>query len=516
MLKNRLITFILLFVVAILSSSLASCKDKSELKHDNQLISNDSTFDKEKFIRQSRERSAKDYNLGPKIDNRYKLESRKNYRTLLNKEESFDYVDMGELKDSDFKISINVENMDIRSFAELLSTTAGVNILVSDEVQGMITANLKDVNWTSVLDSILKTKKLAKHIDPKSKIIRIHNQGTIVQLEEFERKRKENLQRAVLLKKAAQPLRTEIFKLFYTKPASIKTVIEGILKDKSAGDEGIRNINPEITTDERKNLIIVKAREEDMNIISKLVAELDSRTKQVYIEAFIVEVNDDFEKAFGSRFGFASTRSDGAISGLAGAATSSVSLGSGDGAIGNLPISGATGGIGFLTNFGGSSESLKVELTAMEAQGLTKVISNPKIFTLDNQEAIIFQGDEVPYETVSDSGTQIEFKEAGLKLAVTPTIVGDGNLQLEVHVNKDSVDTTKANPPITKSEIKTSLVTRNNEIVAVGGIYTETKSKGKDKVPGLGDVPLFGKLFSRDTKGDDRKELIIFIAPKIL
>lgn len=516
MLKNRIITFSLLLVIALLSSSLAGCNKKSELKHDEQLISDKSTFDKNKFINQSRERSFQDYNLGPKIDTRHKLEHRESYRKLINEEDSMNYADISELEKNNFKIDINVENMDIRTFGDMLSSITGINILVSDEVQGMITAKLKDVYWTNMLDSILKTKQLAKYIDNKSKIIRIHNQGRIVQLEEFERKRKENIQRAILLKKASQPLRTEIFKLFYTKPDSVKETIEGILKNKDADSGNLRNINPEITIDQRKNLIIVKARQEDMKIISKLIAELDTRTQQVYIEAFIVEVNDDFESAFGSRFGFASTRTDGAISGVAGAATSAVTLGSSDGAIGNLPVSGATGGIGFLTNFGGSSESLKVELSAMESQGITKVISNPKIFTLDNQEAIIFQGDEVPYETVSESGTQIEFKEAGLKLAVTPTIVGDGNLQMEVTVNKDSVDTSKANPPITKSEIQTSLVTKNNEIVVLGGIYTETKTKGKDKVPGLGNVPLLGKLFSRDTKGDDRKELIIFIVPKIL
>lgn len=516
MLKNRIVTFFLIIVVMLISSSLAGCKKRGDLEHDDELISNDRTFNKAKFMDQSKMKSAQEYKFGPKIDQRHKLEKRDSYRRLINKEESFNYVDMSEMDKNNFKITINVENMDIRSFAEMLSNITGVNILVSDEVQGNITAKLKDVYWTNMLDSVLKTKQLAKHIDTKSKIIRIHDQTTVVQLEEFERKRRENVQRAMLLKKASQPLRTEIFKLFYTKPAKVKETIEGILKDKEANKEGIRNINPEMTIDERKNLVIVKAREEDMSIISKLIGELDTRTQQVYIEAFIVEVNDDFERAFGSRFGFASTRTDGSISGLAGAATNAVTLGSSDGTIGNVPVSSPTGGIGFLTNFGGSTETLKVELTALESQGLTKVISNPKIFTLDNQEAIIFQGDEVPYETVSEAGTQIEFKEAGLKLAVTPTIVGDGNLQLEVTVNKDTVDTTISNPPITKSEIKTSLVTKNGEVVVLGGIYTETKAKGKDKVPGFGDVPLFGKLFSRDTNEDDRKELIIFIVPKIL
>ncbi len=515
MLRNKILNIFLLLVIAILSSSLAGCDKKRELEYGEDLISKESGFDKSKFIDQSKTRNADDYKYGPKIDSREMLEKRQSFRTLINKEESFNYVDMSEIESRNFKASINVENMEIRSFAKLLSAATGVNILVSDEVQGMISADLDDVFWTSMLDSILKTKSLAKHIDPKSKIIRIHDQGTVVQLEEFERKRKENVQRSLLLKKASQPLRTEIFKLFYTKPDAVKATIEGILQEEGA-DDSIRNINPEITVDARKNLIIVKAREEDMTIISKLVTELDTRTQQVYIEAFIVEVNDDFERAFGSRFGVTSNRGDGSVSGLAGGAAGSLTLGGAGGSIGNVPVANPTGGVGFLTNFGGSSESLKIELTALESQGLTKVISNPKIFTLDNQEAVIFQGNEVPYETVSEDGTQIEFKEAGLKLAVTPTIVGDGNLQLDVIVNKDSVDTSISNPPISKSEIRTSLVTKNNEIVVLGGIYTESKVKSKDKVPGLGDIPIIGKLFSRDSDDDGRKELIIFIAPKIL
>jgi len=515
-LKNRFSKIFLLAFLVVATSTLNSCNSKSELKHGENLIAQDSSFDRKKFIEQSKLKSVQDYDLGPKVDNESRISKRESYRKLINKEDSFDYVDMDELASKNFKVSINVENMDIRSFANLLSEITGVNVLISDEVQGTISASLKDVYWTSMIESILKTKQLAKHIDGKSNIIRIHNQATVVQLEEFESKRKENVQRTLLLKKASQPLQTEIFKLFYTEPTVVKATIEDILQDKGLKNESIRNINPEITVDERKNLIVVKARETDMSIVAKLIQELDTRTKQVYIEAFIVEVNDDFERAFGSRFGFQTNRADGAISGLAGAPSSGLALGSGDGLLGNNPVTNPTGGVGFLTNFGGSASSLKVELTAMENQGLTKVISNPKIFTLDNQEAIIFQGDEVPYETVSDEGTKVEFKEAGLRLAVTPSIIGDGNLMLQVEVNKDSVDTSQDNPPITKSEIKTSLVTKNDEIVVIGGIYTESESKSKSKVPGAGDVPLFGKLFSRDEKGDDRKELIIFIAPKIL
>jgi type IV pilus assembly protein PilQ len=505
-----------------LTLSLTSCNKGSQLEFDDQLIDPNPAFDKQKFIEQSQVRGKDDIKAGPKIakDTENK---RKDYRKLVNKEESFDYVDIAVLEKNNFKASLNVENIDIRTFSEMVSKLTGMNILVSDEVGGRITAKLQNVYWSNMLDSILQTKKLAKHVDNKSKIIRIHDQTTVVQLEEFERKRKENVQRALLLKKASQPLFTEIFKLFYTKPDRVKTVIDEVLANKGLSVDGIRNINPEITVDDRRNLLIVKARKEDMEVISKLVEELDTRTRQVYIEAFIVEVNDDFERVLGSRLGLERANAnavDGSnaigVGGIAGTNALPLALGSTDSLVTNLAAPNPLFGLGFIGGIGSSGDQLKVELTALESQGLTKVISNPKIFTLDNQEATIFQGDEIPYETVSDEGTKIEFKDAGLRLAVTPTIIGDGNLLLNLQINKDTANTAVDNPPITKSEIKTSLVTMDGAVVVLGGIYTESEAKGKDKVPGLGDVPGVGKLFSRDSKEDGKKELIIFIAPKVL
>lgn len=497
---------------------LLGCNKESQLKHDDKLLDTRPTFNKEKFIEQGKERSVQDYVLGPKIDVNTRLEKRKDSRKVINKEKNFDYAEIDATEKNNFKISINTENVDMRTFGDMVSKVTGVNILVSDEVGGNVSAKLKDVFWTSMLESVLKTKKLEKYVDSKSNIIRIHDQQTVVQLEDFDQKRKENVQRAFLLKKASQPLITEIYKLYYTKPVQVKTTIDSVLKTTGLAVEGMRNIDPEITVDERKNLIIVKARKEDMHIISKLITELDTRTQQVYIEAFIVEVTDDFDRVFGSRFGVAATRVGGdntSLSGLAGAGASALTLGTADGSVGNLPVTSPTGAIGVLTGIG-SAADLKIELSAMEEQGLSKVVSNPKIFTLDNQEAMIFQGDEVPYETVSQDGTQIQFKEAGLKLAVTPSIIGDGNLSLSLTVNKDTVDTTIDNPPITKSEIKTNLVTKDGEIVVMGGIYTESKTRQRDKVPGLGDIPVLGRAFRRDLTDDGKRELIIFIAPKVL
>ena len=498
---------------------LAACATKNEIEFDKtKMIDTSPTFDKGSFMEQSRIKSEEEFKYGPKAETTSRITEGERYRKLVNKEESFDYVDLAGLEKNNFKISVNVENMSIRDFCEMLSNITGMNILVSDEVQGTISAKLKDVYWTSMLDSILDTKKLAKHIDNKSNIIRIHDQTTVVQLEDFEQKRKENVQKSLMLKKASQPLYTEIFKLFYTKPEQIKTQIDSILTGKSPVSDTMRNINPEVTVDTRKNLVVVKARKEDMDIIAKLITELDTRTQQIFIEAFIVEVEDGFEQAFGTRFGanYSKAGEEG-VSQAAGVASTvgTTGLGNATNSLSNLALANALGGVGVLANVGDST-TLKFELTAMETQGLSKVISNPRIFTLDNQEAIIFQGDEVPYETVSQDGTQIQFKEAGLKLAVTPQIIGDGNLQLNIQVNKDTVDTSLSNPPITKSEIKTNLVTKDGEIVVMGGIYTENDTKSRDKVPGIGDIPGLGHLFRRKSDENNRKELIIFIAPRVL
>jgi type IV pilus assembly protein PilQ len=497
---------------------LSACASKNQIKFEgDELIDTSTTFDREKFIEQSRQRSLNESKFGPDVEAGRPITEADRYRKLVNKEETFDYVDMAGLEKSNFKVSVNVENMSIRDFADMLSTITGVNILVSDEVNGVISAKLNDVYWTSMLDSILNTKRLAKHIDTKSNIIRIHDQTTAVQLEDFEEKRKENVQKSLMLKKASQPLLTEIFKLFYTKPEQIKIQIDSILSNKGAGTETVRNINPEVTVDTRKNLLVVKARKEDMEIISKLITELDTRTQQIYIEAFIVEVDDGFEQAFGTRFGanFQKPGNDITQAGGVAGTVGTMTLGNNSNTISNLPVNNAFGGIGVIGGIGNST-TLKLELSAMETQGLSKVISNPKIFTLDNQEAIIFQGDEIPYSTVSQQGTEIQFKEAGLKLAVTPQIIGDGNLQLSIQVNKDTADVTVSNPPITKSEIKTNLVTKDGDVVVMGGIYTENKSKTHDKVPGLADIPVLGNLFKRKSNQNDRKELIIFISPKIL
>lgn len=519
-------------ILAVLIVSLFGCQPNNSLRDEivggDRLIQKEEMFDRDQFIEESAERNAKAVQYGPQAltDKEKEAELRKSYRQLINKEEAPNYTKLKENKKlPTFPVSINVENMEIRLFAQLMSKITGMNLLISDEVQGDVNAKLIDVNWTSVLDSVLQIKSLAQNVDDKAKIIRIHSQGKIVQLEDFERNRQSALQRTVMIERSNEPMYTEIFKLFYTEPEIVKTMIEGVLGLSDSGNSnnsGMRDTTAKITTDPRMNQLIIKARKNDMQVISKVIDKIDARTNQIMIEAFIVEVDDDFERQFGARLGLQGSDTfvnngntfNGQVIGV-GSGTGAIAPGTGDSTISNLAASTPFGGIGFLAGIGGAA-NLKLELTAMEREGLSKVISNPRIFTLDNQEAVIFQGVEIPYQTVSDSGTQIEFKEAGLKLSVTPTIVGDGNVVLRVKVNKDTADTSQPNPPITKSEIITNLITKDGAVVVIGGIYTETDAGGNDKVPGIGDVPGVGKLFRREVRSENRKELMIFMAPKVM
>lgn len=505
---------------SILCLMLFSCA-KHEGALEGKLVEPKTLLDQKQFIKESAKRMEETSKYGPKIMEIEESGVRDATSTFITKEEARNYVKL-EDDGNVFPIDINVEDVDIRTFTQMLSRITGINFLVSDEVSGNVTAQLHDVPWPSVLDSVLNLKSLAKHVDNSANIIRIHSQDAIVKLEEFERKRREDMQKTIVLDRATEPFYTEVFRLFYSKPDKIKAVLTEVLGIGTTPTAGAGPVT-QITIDSRMNQLIVKARKEDMDIAKKLIAKLDTRIKQVFIEAFIVEATDDFSKALGTRFGgnfeqglgYQSKTFNIRSTGLAGAAATAVSAGTTDATFSNLAAEGATSGIGLLGGVGDAVD-LKFELSALESKGLSKVISNPRIFTLDNQEAVIFQGTEVPYSTTSADGTKIEFKDAGLKLAVTPSVVGDGNLMLAIAVNKDTVDLTKALPPITKSSITTNLVTRDGSIVVIGGIYTQTKSDDIGKVPGLGSIPIAGKLFRRDVNTHNKKELMIFISPKVI
>ena len=406
-----------------------------------------------------------------------------------------------------FNISVNFQNLPIHDMALMFAEATGVNVVVGEEVSGLITAKLDDVPWNRALDSILKIKKLAKHVDPIANIIRIHSQEEIILQEAYEAGRIITETTVRLSQLENEPLFTEIFKLYYTDAAIVSAEIESIINGESSEDKVGYSI--EMTIDKRLNYIIAKANMADLDLIEKLIDELDVRTKQVLIEAFIVEASEDLGKALGAKFGITAPNAN--ILGFRDEdSTDQIDI------TGLFDNSGSVAGNALGLILGTSTKKLAIDLAASETKGITKILSNPRVFTLDGQAAEIKQVDQIPYTKVEDGVTSVELKEAGITLKVTPDIVGDGNIILTVEVEKSTVDTTIENPPIAKRTISTKLLIADQTIVVIGGVFTQSYNESKSQTPILSDLPYIGNLFKKVDKKDVRKEILIFLAPTII
>ena len=406
----------------------------------------------------------------------------------------------------------------------LMGKIGEINMLVGDEVAGAISAELVDVPWDKALQALLDMKNYASDVDIESNLIRIHSPETLTQQETYKSSRASALKKKVELEDSVEPIFSEIFRLYYISPAQAKATLDELFTAQSGGESGSYSpiqITEEITT----RSIIVRGKEKDLDVVDKVIKEIDVRTKQVLIEAFIVEANSDFERALGTRLGGYYLRKGKNFGGITGGdgstAGSSISdttaaLQSTTDQLTDFAATGATSGIGILKKTG--SAVLKAEITALETMGMGKTISNPKIFTLDNQSATVTQGEEIPYQTTSDGTTSTSFKEAALKLEVTPSIIGDGNVLLTIQVNNDTPNRSAGGdePPINKMEIVTKLLVADGDIVVIGGIKKNVVANSKDQTPGIGNVPVIGNLFKGKTSSDNLDELLVFIAPRIL
>ena len=451
---------------------------------------------------------------GPTIADRSEKETQLNRRTFINKTVRNEEGDF-----KSFNVTLNFVDVDIRELAQALTQISGVNILVGDEVEGTVTIKISNVPWDKALDSILNVKGLAKSVDGSANIIRIHKPETVVARDEFERKRVEEGVKQLASKRILSTQTTEIFKLYYAKPLKIKAQLEAIFGG-SAAPGAIRPPGSiiEITVDERLNSIILKGTVSEIELATKLISKLDVRTRQVLIEAFVVEASDNFQQELGARLAFSNISPTSTVGGIIGGAAgpTGIALGNAVGSVSNNPVNAALAGVGYLYNT--STSALKVELTALEKLGITKIVSNPKIFTMDNEEAIVIDGTQIPYPVAGVGPSQItyEFKDAALKLTVTPTIIGDGNVFLNLIVTKDSPDYTTSPPAITKREVRNKLLMQDGTIAVVGGIFTNTKSSNVDKTPFLGDIPILGILFRKNADKDERRELLIYVSTRVL
>ena len=498
----------------ILNGCATNSKFNKPFKHNTPLIKDD-------IRKTGKTEIAKTLDMGPKPleGNAKKLGKRKKISSEAQRNYLIISDDYPSLKQ---RVTLKFKNLDFKEIMTLMGKIGEINILVGDEVAGTLSAELIDVPWDKALQALLDMKNYASDVDVQSNLIRIHSPETLTAQETYKSQRAQAVKKKVELEDSVEPIYSEIFRLYYIAPAQAKATIEELFS-QGGGDGSYSPI--QITEEVTTRSIIVRGKEKDLDVVDKVIKEIDIRTKQVLIEAFIVEANSDFERALGTRLGGYYQKHGRVVGGVSGPSSGSstetslddvVNLGSTTDSITNFAATGASSGIGLLKRT--TTGILKAEITALESIGMAKTISNPKVFTLDNQVATVTQGEEIPYQTTSEGTTSTSFKEAALKLEVTPSIIGDGNVLLTIQVNNDTPNrsTESDEPPINKMEIVTKLLVADGDIVVIGGIKKNVIANSKSQTPGLGNVPVIGNLFKGKSKSDNLDELLVFIAPRIL
>lgn len=428
------------------------------------------------------------------------------------------------------RVTLDFQDVDVRTILQIIAKESGQNIVASDSVQGKMTLNLKDVPWDQALDLVMQARDLdmRKHgnvwnIAPRRELLN--------QEREQMRGRRELAELGVLLSRS--------FQLKYKSVEEFKSMLE----NTTQGSTGTGSRNSMLTSrgsamfDTGTNTMIITDTQEVITKFEKLVEQLDVPVRQVMIEARIVEANEGFQRELGVRWSAASTDYGGhALTGVNGGLTTDSGGSSGQQTLTwngsssnpannqtlglpsvNLPVVGATS---MVTLFRRTAHGfLGLELSAMQDQGKGKVISSPRVLTQDRKEAQMHDGQEIPYQTATSSGaTAIGWKEATTGLVVTPQITPDGNIIMNLKVTKNSPTSVYANgtPILTKREVETSAMVENGGTMVVGGIYVEENTDDASKVPLLGDIPVLGNLFKHTTKIKNRRELLIFITPRIV
>jgi len=407
------------------------------------------------------------------------------------------------------RISLNFQKIEVKALLQLLAEFTGKNIVIAETVKGDISLRLNSVPWDEAMAIVLKTQGLAKRtigdiilIAPSAEIISRENQ-------ELQRlKQTEEL----------QTLYSDIIQINYAKATNIAKLLK-------AKHNSLLSERGQVSVDKRTNVLLIKDVRERIVDVKKLVKKLDIPVKQVLIETRIVDVNDDFERDLGIKFGITSPIN---VSGtLAGA--NALAGGTAPSAI--VPISNrlnvdlpavatiaGQGGVGIALARLGKGIFLDLELKALESEKKGTIISTPHLITMDRKKAIIESGEEIPYNQSTSSGAaSIAFKKAVLKLEVTPHITPNRRIILTIAINNDSPNrTVPGTVSINTKSIRTQVLVNNGETIVLGGVYKETDTNTIFRVPFLGRIPLLGRLFSSEFKEKKRSELLIFITPKIL
>ncbi|MGO4475658.1 type IV pilus secretin PilQ [Massilia sp. 2TAF26] len=431
------------------------------------------------------------------------------------------------------KISFNFQNVEVRAALQAVADISGLNIIASDSVSGSLTLQLKQVPWDQALDVIMQAKGL--DMRKNGNVLWIAPKEEMLTKEKLELEQKAQIA-------DLEPLRSEIFQLNYQKAEAFRTVF-GLDGGGAAGASNrVLSKRGSATIDPRTNQVFVTDIASRLEEVRKLIQKVDIPTKQVLVEARLVEANDGFSRNLGAKLGFADMRTiRGGDSGYQVSGNQRVAVGGNLNGIGqttgqlaltsdsynntqlvNLPAAPINGvnapTIAFSLFSSAANRFLNLELSALEADGKGKIISSPRVVTEDNVAAVIEQGVELPYQQATSSGaTSVTFKKANLRLEVTPQVTPDGNVVLEVDVNKDSKgESTASGFAINTQHVKTKVMVENGGTVVLGGIYQQTETSNDSKVPLFGDLPVVGYLFKTTARSTSKTELLVFITPKIV
>lgn len=438
-------------------------------------------------------------------------------------------------------ITLKMDEINIRAALKLFASLVNRNIIIGEEVDGTISLDFDNVKWGSAVYAVLDMKNLVMEADYSSKLLRVHTKEKYVQLE------KDKIDTTKIRHKNFSSLNdgsdvsvdltdpnnasqknSAVFKIYYQTSKDMAAKIKELIsKDDPDGE-------PKIVEDDKNNQIVVNATERQLSKIESILDTFDVKKKQILIEAYIVNAKDTFERKLGARVGAnyvnpstKSTNTVEQISGIQGSAggttetsgaglsASGIALGTTAGSLADFSFSG-TSGIGIIGRLG--MARLKVEINALEAEGLTETISNPKIYAMDGEDANMTQGQQIPYTVAGGSNiaSSTQFVNANLNLKVKPKIIGNGKILLEIDLVNDSVSGTTSPPPIDKQNFKSKITIDDKSIAVLGGVYTTTKGQSIARTPLLGELPVIGNLFKSDKKQDDKTQLLVFITATII
>lgn len=406
-------------------------------------------------------------------------------------------------------ISMNFQDIPVRTVLQLIADFNNFNLVTTDSVQGNITLRLDGVPWEQALDTILQVRGLDKRLEGNILLV-----APAAELASQEQQQLQNRQAQEVL----APLVTEFLQVNYAKATEVVALLTNestrLLTERGA-----------IAVDDRTNMLVIKDTRESIDNIRRMLALLDIPIKQVVIEARMVTIDDGFEEAFGVRWGYSNTTStsgnrnqqsvSGTLEGLRGTVDNSLNV--------NLPVAGAAGNIAFQIAKLGGGRILDLELSALERENRAEIIASPRVTTSNQKPALIEQGTQIPYSSSSDNtGTEVEFQDAVLSLRVTPQITPDNRVVLDLTVTQDTVGeripqaTGGEAVAINTQSITTQVLVNDGETLVLGGIFQQSITRNVTKVPVLGDIPVVGNLFKTTSEDNSKRELIIFVTPRIV